>query len=412
MCDKRALTVLITLLISMVSSHSWVEQLTVIAANGTFVGAPGYPRGNVLRTSPGFSDSSMVYLIPPDSRGNNSILPTDSMCKGSQQTPNVTDGSPRLQATPGAAVALRYQENGHVTLPQNQPGKPPNRGTVYVYGTSDPRENDTLLAIHHVWNSEGTGGDKRGVLLSVQNFDDGRCYQINNGNISTERQAKFPHQPNQLMGANLWCQQDIALPSSLTSGEPYTLYWVWDWPTLPHIDPNLPNGKNETYTTCMDIDIANTGVNSVSHATGGYIEDQPLDSAAIPAQFAELTQPSPSNESSSVLSSTPSSVLSTPSSVLLTPSVLSTSSALSTPPYHTKQPAASPIVVTFVLTVTADPYGETPVKRDPDAKRRLPPKPRHTIALDHRWWLTGVKMAFFASWSKQAQVVRWSVFRL
>ena len=55
-----------------------------------------------------------------------------------------------------------YQENGHVTLPDNQPGKPANRGTVFVYGTTQPSPTDTLLAIHRVWNAAGTGGDQRG----------------------------------------------------------------------------------------------------------------------------------------------------------------------------------------------------------------------------------------------------------
>jgi len=306
--NKQALTALFTFLLSTVSSHSWIEQLMVIAPNGTFVGAPGYPRGNVLRTAPGFSDSKMVNLIPPIDRATNEILPTDRMCKDTQQKQIQTEGSPRLQAAPGAAIALRFQENGHVTLPQNQPGKPENRGTVYVYGTTQPREDDTFLAIHKVWNKDGTGGDKRGVLLSVQNFDDGRCYQINSGQISKERQAKFPHQPNQLMGADLWCQQDIALPSDIPPGKPYTLYWVWDWPTAPGVDPNLPNGKKEIYTTCMDVDIIE-GPKVHSNVATGYIEGQPLDNAAIPSQFAELfksrTVPKPAvnNSSSSTMHS-------------------------------------------------------------------------------------------------------------
>lgn len=281
----------------------------VIAPNGTFVGAPGYARGNVLRTAPGFSDTKMVNLIPPTNRATNEILPTDRMCKDTQQKQTQTEGSPRLQAAPGAAVALRFQENGHVTLPQNQAGKPKNRGTVYVYGTTQPRENDTFLAIHNVWNRNGTGGDKRGILLSVQNFDDGRCYQINGGQISTQRQAKFPHQANQLMGADLWCQQDIALPSDIPPGKPYTLYWVWDWPTAPGVDPNLPKGKNEIYTTCMDIDIMD-GPKVHSNVATGYVEDQPLDNAAIPSQFAELlksrTAPEPAaNNSSSPMMTSP-----------------------------------------------------------------------------------------------------------
>lgn len=284
-----------SIIIVTTRAHSWIEQLTVIAPNGTFVGPPGYARGNVLRTSPGFSDPTMTYLIPPDG-SSNVILPTDQMCMATQRTFNQTDGSPRLQAAPGAAIALRYQENGHVTLPQNQPGKPANRGHVYVYGTTDPRANESFLAIHNVWNSQGTGGDGRGVLLSVQNFDDGRCYQVNNGNISEYRQEKFKHVANQLMGANLWCQQDIRLPSNLPVGKPYTLYWVWDWPTAPHVDPNLPDGKIEMYTTCMDIDIVDSPIvhdyrdgDAESGSDGGFVANQPLDNAAIPSQFLELS---------------------------------------------------------------------------------------------------------------------------
>lgn len=287
-----ALTALFCFLTS-VNGHSWVEQLTVIAPNGTFVGEPGFPRGNVLRTDPGFSDTAMVNLIPPNGRPDiNKVLPTDKMCRESQQTQTQTDGSPRLQASPGDAVALRFQENGHVTLPENQPGKPENRGNIYVYGTTDPKPDDTFLSIHKVWNADGTGGDKRGVLLSTQNYDDGRCYQINGGEISTQRQAKFPHEADQLMGGDMWCQQDIALPENAPSGKPYTLYWVWDWPTKAGVDPGLPDGKTEIYTTCMDIDItANAGVQKAAVGGNNYVEDQPLNNAAIPSQMSQLHQP-------------------------------------------------------------------------------------------------------------------------
>jgi hypothetical protein len=249
---------LLSTIASLAAGHSWVEQLTVVANNGSFVGEPGFARGNVLRTSPGFSDPTMVNLIPPNGRSTGlTVLSTDSMCRPSQQTQNQTEGSPRLQALAGQRVALRYQENGHVSLPQNQPGKPSNRGTVFVYATNDSQPTDTLLAIHRVWNEAGTGGDGRGVLLAQQDFDDGRCYQINSGTISVSRQATFPHVPDTLQGANLWCQNDIVLPASAQVGSPLTLYWVWDWPTAPGT-PGFVNGKPELYTTCMDIDI--TGV--------------------------------------------------------------------------------------------------------------------------------------------------------
>src|SRR4051794_7912701 len=210
--NRNILAILFVGLITFTNAHTWIEQLTVIAPNSTFVGAPGYARGNVLRTSPNFNDTTMTNLIPPDGRSTGSeILSTDLMCMPSQQGQVQTDGSPRLQAAAGDAIALRYQENGHVTLPNNQPCKPANRVTVFVYGTTQPSSSDTLLGIHKVWNANQTGGDMRGVLLSSQNFDDGQCYQINSGIISQQRQQQFPHTANTLMGADLWCQQDIQL---------------------------------------------------------------------------------------------------------------------------------------------------------------------------------------------------------
>jgi hypothetical protein len=273
-----------------INAHTWVEQLSVIAPNGTFVGAPGYPRGNVLRTASDFSDTTMTFLIPPSSRANVTlVLPSDKLCKDTQQERTQTAGSPRLQASAGDAVALRYQENGHVTLPWNQPGKPANRGTVYVYGTTKPKVGEKILDVHGIWNSDGTGGDGRGVLLSKQNFDDGRCYQINSGNISQARQQEYPHQANQLMGADMWCQQDIKLPSTAPTSKLYTLYWVWDWPTLPGVDPTYPHGKTEIYTTCMDVDVmASTSQKIGNTREEGYVTGQDLNKAAIPSEFDNL----------------------------------------------------------------------------------------------------------------------------
>jgi hypothetical protein len=203
------------------------------------------------------------------------------MCKSSQTIGNQIAGSPALIAKAGDMVALRYQENGHVTLPQNQPGKPTNRGTIFIYGTTQPSNSDTLLGIHGVWTTDGKGGDGRGVLLATRNFDDGQCYQVNSGSISKARQKEFPHQANQLMGANLWCQSDVTLPTSISSST-YTLYWVWDWPTAPGT-VGFPNGKNETYTTCMDISISS---GSGSSQTIDFVENQDLNSAAIQSELS------------------------------------------------------------------------------------------------------------------------------
>ena len=271
----------------------------VIAPNGTLVGNPGFPRGNVKRGDPGFGDPAMVNLIPGNGRIINQILPTDLMCKDTQTKQSQTNGSPRLQASAGDNVALRYQENGHVSLPASQPGKPENRGTVFVYGTTQPQENDAFLSIHRVWNAEGTGGDGRGVLLSTQNYDDGQCYQVNGGQISTTRQKTFSHATNPLMGADLWCQQDIQIPSTAPSGKPYTLYWVWDWPTLPGT-PGFPDGKQEIYTTCMDVDITANGGQGGNGGTNGpqnkaignsFVKGQDIGNAGVPSQLANIANP-------------------------------------------------------------------------------------------------------------------------
>jgi hypothetical protein len=273
----------ILLSLSTSQAHSWVEQLSAISPNGTFTGDPGYPRGNVLRTTAGFDDTEMVNLIPPDGRPTgNVIFATDLMCSNTQNIGNQTAGSPALAASPGDMIALRYQENGHVTEPWNQPGKPENRGTVYVYGTAQASDTDTFLSIHNIWNAQGTGGDERGVLLATQNFDDGQCYQINNFNISEARQMEFPHTANVLMGADLWCQTDITIPSTITATGIYTLYWVWDWPTAPGTI-GQPNGLQEIYTTCMDVNlIAGTGT---SQENVDFSQGQDLNSAAISSEL-------------------------------------------------------------------------------------------------------------------------------
>ena len=310
----RALFVLF--LAASAFAHTWVEQMRVIASNGTFIGAPGYARGNYLRTASGFNDGKMTYLVPPGSRSNVSqILPSDKLCKDTQQNQFQAQGSPRLQASPGDPIALRYQENGHVTLPNTQPGKPKNRGTVYVYGTTQPKVGEKLLDVHKQWNEQGTGGDKRGVLLSVGNFDDGRCYQINGGNISTERQKEYPHTANQLMGADLWCQQDIRLPTNAPSGKPYTLYWVWDWPTAPGADPTYPHGKAEIYTTCMDVDVVKAAPARVA-SQFSYATDQDLNNAAIPSQFAALASSKPTQSAAEGAAKSTSIVYATMTSVV------------------------------------------------------------------------------------------------
>lgn len=256
----------------------------VIALNGTFVGEPGYPRGNVKRSEPGFGDPAMSHLITGK--------PTDPMCKDSQKSPSSQSASsPRLKAAPGAYIALRFQENGHVTLPDTPVGKPQNRGDVFVYGTTQPKDDELLADVHGVWTADGSGGDGRGVLLAKTAYDDGQCYQINGGKISQTRQEEFPTTPNQLMGADLWCQTDVRLPSDAPTGQPYTLYWVWDWPTAAGVDSGLSAGKDEIYTTCMDIDVTGSDFSQKVASSGlDFVQGQPFENAAIRDQLAKLEE--------------------------------------------------------------------------------------------------------------------------
>lgn len=269
-------------------AHTWIEEMIVVAPNGSFVGEPGYPRGYKNRLQPGFEDY-MVYLLPPNGRPTgNAILPSDTICKSTQMIGSQTAEGPALVASPGDNIALLYQENGHVTLPNTQIGKPPNRGTVYIYGTTKPSNDDKLLSIHKVWNAAGTGGDGRGVLLATRNFDDGQCYQDNSGPIATTRKNTFKHAFDPLMGSNnLWCQNDVQLPTDVTAST-YTLYWVWDWPTLPNVAGSGDLiGKNETYTTCMDVTLKgqSKAATKAKAASQGFIAGLPLDKAAIKEQL-------------------------------------------------------------------------------------------------------------------------------
>ncbi|OAQ60216.1 hypothetical protein VFPPC_10645 [Pochonia chlamydosporia 170] len=252
-------------------AHSWVERLMRINGQGTMVGNPGYARGAISRLAPGFSDLQMQYLLPPDGRvGMPGIYPTDHMCKPSQSIGNYNASLPQLQANPGDYIALQYQENGHVTLPENTPQKN-SSGTVYVYGTLYPSNDDTLFSIHKVWNNEGTGGNARGRLLAARPFDDGQCHQINQGNISLQRQTLYAKAAEDPQGADLWCQCDIKLPMDIQ--DQYTLYWVWDWPSTPTSE--FPAGQEEIYTSCMDLAIGD----DIQSGKMIYREGQDLNNA-------------------------------------------------------------------------------------------------------------------------------------
>jgi hypothetical protein len=265
------------LMLPFTLAHSWVERLRRLALNGTMIRDAGYNRDTISRLDPAFSDLRQQYLLPPSGRDADlGILPSDPICRPSQQTVGqFNPGYPPLKAWPGDFIALQYQENGHITLPENAPFKPSN-SSVYIYGTSAPSDDDLLLSIHHVWNESGTGGDKRGVLLATRSFDDGRCYQINSGSISTACQKTYSKVPQNPQGADLWCQNDFRLPMDIHNN--YTLYWVWEWPTIA---TNTTQDRMEVYTSCMDIQILSGAQDEIV----SFDQGQDLNTAGIEEQM-------------------------------------------------------------------------------------------------------------------------------
>ena len=186
-------------------------------------------------------DIGMTHHLP--SPPSVEVTSADPICSSSQST---FDDRFALEVQSGANIMLLYQENGHITLSDIQVNKP-SAGNVFVYGTFVPRPDDALLSIHKVWNTDKTGGDQRGFLLTAQPFDDGRCYQKNTGAISQQRQQSFPDRPS-FEGDNFWCGTNLTLPS-LERNSLLTLYWVWDWPS---VDPHGA-ATEDFYTTCIDL---------------------------------------------------------------------------------------------------------------------------------------------------------------
>lgn len=278
-----------------VEGHSWVEQLQRIAKNGTMINPLGYQRAYVGRDDPGFKGdiSDDLWQIPPNARPEGPIIyANDSLCSPQQKIGAYTSKYPQLVTAPGDYIALRHQENGHVSLPTTQANKPRNRGTIYIYGTEKPQANDALLSIHNVWTADGTGGDGRGRLLATRNYDDGQCYQVNSGDISTSRQKQFSKVAENPMGGDLWCQADLQLPTDVTVGANYTIYWVWDWPTLSEAnamigDAGVNVSKPEIYTSCMDVKIVDACSDELGETKSPACGNSTLAKSNIANTFAK-----------------------------------------------------------------------------------------------------------------------------
>ncbi|KAF2748533.1 hypothetical protein M011DRAFT_400531 [Sporormia fimetaria CBS 119925] len=248
-----------------VLAHTWIEQLRNVDDQGNYVGEYGYPRAFVSKTDPGYNGESMNWQLPQnDAEGAPFINADTPLCHPEQRkAAQSSENYPRLQATPGDFIAMRYMENGHITDAAQLKGKPEKGGPIYVFATTEPKEDEKLADVLR-WTTDGQGGDKRGVLLTVNDFDDGRCYELKPGNPESEkRKAAHPNyaagQPANGPGTYpLFCETNVGIPKDVATGKPYTLYWVWQWNTVGGADPILPKGKDEYYTTCIDVDVVNT----------------------------------------------------------------------------------------------------------------------------------------------------------
>jgi hypothetical protein len=246
--------------------HTWGEQLRNINDKGEYVGAYGYMRGYRVRGGPDFNEDALVQRMPASNENGKIFITADQLlCHENQrERKQASDRFPRLQTAPGNFVAIRYQENGHITTAGTIVGKPENGGTVYVYGTTDPKSDEKLVDVLQ-WTQNGKGGDSRGVLLAMNDYDDRRCYLNNETPIAQERKLADPAYmagTPQSGPANsvMYCETNVKLPDTIEQGRPYTLYWVWQWPTLPGKNDGLPNGKDEYYSTCIDVDVASPKV--------------------------------------------------------------------------------------------------------------------------------------------------------
>jgi hypothetical protein len=279
----QALAALLVLTANWANAHSWVEQLANIAANGSYVASFGYPRGFADKTvGSSFDQEANKWLLPRDA---DFINKTDLLCHPSQRVPNQAGSFSRLQTSPDSVIAMRYAENGHVTLPgggTDLVGKPEKGGTVFVFGTKQPRPNETLQNVLH-WTRDGKGGDRGGRLLTAQNFDDDRCYQLRTDTtvLGEARRLQTPNPKPGQPGSDheLLCETNVRLPDDVTVGQPYTLYWVWQWPTAPQQKPGPVNGKDEYYTSCIDVDVVS---DLPLDESGTLLKDQDPMTRAVP----------------------------------------------------------------------------------------------------------------------------------
>jgi hypothetical protein len=292
------------------AGHSWIERaLKVEPTTRQFFGSEGFPRGYIPRTDPAFNDEDYIWRLPYT--GTAYYTGEENINK---YPFNANPSHAMLEAAPGDFIAILHFENGHTTVPESSPDKPLNRGTIFLYGTDDPRDEEKLFDVHLAWNKDGTGGDKRGRLLSTRNYDDGQCYEARGEGLALQRATTLGVDPM----TPLACQSDLQLPDDLEPGSIYTIYWYWDWPNLNKEEIDMaatenglfpwagtfmrgqedPNGftmnaiaTNESYASTIDIKIVSKDSEMAakgqvgSHSSGEGTDQGTVFNMAIAAQL-------------------------------------------------------------------------------------------------------------------------------
>ena len=344
----------------LASAHSWIEAINHIAPNGTLVEPTGYPRGFLARGTPGFTGKENTAFQKANGPYA-AIMGLPACLTGHQDTPRQSDGFPRLKASPGDLVAMRYTENGHVTKPTDKdpgPKRTPGGGSVMIYATTKEKPGATLKDLHALTNG---GALDQGRLLSNQSYDDGRCYEDGGTPLGAQRQAQTPLDPKaQLMpGINagqLPCQNDFAIPKDAPIGQPLTVYWVWNYTWTD------PNSALEVYSNCIDIDVVASqgGTAQKALAPAKYDAAQPGGSAAVPSYFSSLAGGAAGGDGGA----TPA-----PSAPAAAPSPKPTNGA------PANAPANVPAVPYVSNTASGAPLGEMTGSAPPPAASAPAPKP-------------------------------------
>ncbi|CAG8980540.1 hypothetical protein HYALB_00002537 [Hymenoscyphus albidus] len=368
-------------------AHTWVEALQLIGSNGAFTGPEGFMRGYIARTDAGFDDRLMTNRFTGPEISDRSPMCRQTGDRGDQGV-GKQFGKPLLKAAPTDWVAIKYSDNGHVTLPLGP--RPAGNGTIYVYGTKNSLNSDTLLGIHKKWNAAGDGGDKRGKLLATRFYDDGQCHEDSGNPIAVQRKAAQEGMPR------LFCQTDVQLPEDAGTDGLYTLYWVWDYALMTDAGAVA---NQEMYTSCMDISMTSqktTNKIDFKPAKGKGVENTAikaqLDSAFIadplakPVLESKLTPYVPNNPAKGP-NDPKDGAPSAPPATAPSPSSSKKPEASNPPPKEiptlptSSQEACKTVTVTYTpaavtvyMTATAPPPGVLPTK--PSTSPSLAPSQR------------------------------------